>query len=176
MPTETERGYITKTCSLCDDSFISEYIEVSSEVSISGTVTSFLSETDEITVEFIKHGETEPTITLVLKGNKTTYNIESILSGVYNVRVSKNNHVTRVYENVVIKAGELDFKICPVGDVNGDGKITVIDYSNVLKHVKKTTILDGYALKCADVDFNEKINVTDYAKILRHVKKTSYLW
>ena len=176
LPTETERGYITKTCSLCDDSFISEYIEVSSEVSISGTVTSFLSETDEITVEFIKHGETEPTITLVLKGNKTTYNIESILSGVYNVRVSKNNHVTRVYENVVIKAGELDFKICPVGDVNGDGKITVIDYSNVLKHVKKTTILDGYALKCADVDFNEKINVTDYAKILRHVKKTSYLW
>ena len=176
LPTETEKGYIMKTCSVCDDSYISEYIEAPSEVAISGEVTSFLSDTDEITVEFIRYGETVPVVTLVLTGNKAAYNIESIISGVYTVRISKKNHVTREYENVVIKAGEYDFKIQPVGDINGDGKITVLDYSIAQKYVKKTTTLEGYALKCADVDFNGKINVTDYAKMLRHVKKTAYLW
>ena len=176
LPTETEKGYITKICTVCGESYISEYIEIPTTVSISGKITSYLSETDEITIEFIKYGETDVSKTIVVTGNNVTYSIESILSGVYTVRISKNNHATREYENVVIKEGELNFKICPIGDVNGDGRITVVDYNKVLRHVKKIDLLTGYELICADVDFNTKINVVDYNKILRHVKKTNKLW
>ncbi len=176
LPTETEKGYITKICTVCGESYISEYIEIPTTVSISGKITSYLSETDEITIEFIKYGETDVSKTIVVTGNNATYSIESILSGVYTVRISKNNHATREYENMVIKEGELNFKICPIGDVNGDGRITVVDYNKVLRHVKKIDLLTGYELICADVDFNTKINVVDYNKILRHVKKTNRLW
>ena len=166
-------------CSVCEKELSREtkVIETADEVSISGTVTSYLSDTEEITIEFIKYGETEAAHTLVVKGNNATYNIDSILSGVYTVRISKKNHATREYENVVITEGEHNFKICPVGDVNGDGKITLVDYTQALRHVKKTSIIiDSYALKCADTDFNGRVNVADYAKILRHVKKTAFLW
>ncbi len=166
-------------CSVCGEELSRETktIDVAKKVSISINITSYLSETDEITIEFIKYGETEPLETFTVTGNNATYNIERILSGVYTVRVSKNNHVTREYENIVIEAGECDFKICPIGDVNGDGKIMVIDYTLVLRHVKKTSIIvDDYALKCADVDGNGRVIVNDYAKILRHVKKTENLW
>ena len=61
--------------------------------------------------------------------------------------------------------------------MNGDGKITLTDYTQVLRHVKKSSeISDEYFLKCADVDENGRIKVTDYTKILRHVKKTDSLW
>ena len=175
-PTDTEQGYITMTCSTCGDSYISQYIPVQTEVSVSGKVTSYLSDTNEITVEFIKFGETEPAYTLSLTGNDAVYSIESIMSGVYTVRISKKNHVTREYENVVIKEGEFDFKICPIGDANNDGKLSLLDYTAVLRHTKKVSLLDGYSYKCADVDSNGKINVSDYANILKHVKKVINLW
>ncbi|MBP3330503.1 MAG: hypothetical protein J6L89_06685 [Clostridia bacterium] len=176
LPTETEKGYITKTCTVCGESFISEYVDAPSVISATINITSYLSETDEITVEFIRYGESDVCYSFTTKGNNVTYIIESILSGVYTVRISKNNHATREYENVVIKAGDFDFKICPIGDVTGDGRITVVDYNKVLRHVKKTEALTGYELICADVDFNSKINVVDYNKILRHVKKIHSLW
>lgn len=175
-PTDTEQGYITMTCEICGDSYISEYIPVSEQVSISGKVTSYLSDTDTITVEFIRVGETDSAYTLSLTGNNAVYNMESIMSGIYTVRISKKNHVTREYENIVIGAGEYEFEICPIGDVNNDGKITVIDYAAVLKHTKKVDLLGGYSYKCADVNFDDKINISDYANILKHVKKTANLW
>ena len=175
-PTDTEQGYITMTCENCGDYYISEYIPVSVQVSISGKVTSYLSDTDIITVEFIRVGETDSSYTLSLTGNNAIYNIESIMSGVYTVRISKKNHVTREYENVVIGEGEYDFKICPIGDVSNDGKITLVDYSAVLKHTKKTNLLEDYAARCADINSDGKINITDYGKILRHVKKVINLW
>lgn len=175
-PTDTEQGYITMTCKNCGDSYISEYIPVSEQVSISGKVTSYLSDTDIITVEFIRIGEKVPSYTLSLTGNNAVYNIESIMSGIYTVRISKKNHVTREYENVVIREGEYDFKICPTGDVNNDGKITLGDYASVLRHTKKTGLLEGYAYKCADVNSDGRVNLSDYANILKHVKKTANLW
>ena len=63
-----------------------------------------------------------------------------------------------------------------LGDVNGDGKITIIDYTQVLKHVKKTITLGGNEFTCADVNGDGKITVTDYTKILKHVKKIEMLW
>ncbi len=175
-PTESEKGCITKVCSVCGDSYISEYIDALTNVNITVAITSYLSETDETTVDFLKYGETAASYTKTFYGNSVAFEIESIESGVYNILVSKKNHATRVYENVVIKAGEYDFEICPVGDANCDGKITINDYTMVLRHTKKTQLLDGYSFDCADADFSGNVNIMDYSMILKHVKKTEFLW
>ena len=52
----------------------------------------------------------------------------------------------------------------------------ITDYSATIRHVKKTTILEGYALLCADVNGDGEVMITDYSAILRHVKKTASLW
>ncbi|MBP3329908.1 MAG: dockerin type I repeat-containing protein [Clostridia bacterium] len=105
------------------------------------------------------------------------YNLKGVENGTYTLEVSAENHVTREYTVTIgDEAVNLDIQINHIGDINGDGKITVLDYNKVLKHVKKTGNLDDYERACADVDGNGKVMVSDYARILRHVKKTDLLW
>ncbi len=144
---------------------------------LSGTVTSFGDEENEATLLLYKAGDRENAYETTVTGNSAEYAFETVTKGGYILEVSKDNHVTRFYE---VTVGEdnvtLDAEIYLVGDVDGDGKIMVTDYSSVLRHVKKITSLEGYALACADVDSNGRVMITDYNAILRHVKKTASLW
>ena len=105
------------------------------------------------------------------------YIFENVPDGEYKVTVSKTNYVTRTYE-LISADGKINciFSLNLIGDIDGNGKVNVTDYTSVLKHVKKTSALEGYAFRCADVNGDGKINVTDYSAILRHVKKTGTLW
>ena len=62
------------------------------------------------------------------------------------------------------------------GDVNGDGKVTLIDYGLVLAHVKRTKLLTGEELQRADVNGDGKVTLIDYGLILAHVKRTKLLF
>jgi hypothetical protein len=76
--------------------------------------------------------------------------------------------------------GESDPDYVParlLGDVTGDGKVTATDYSRLLAHVKKVSLLtDEDALWAADVTGDGKITATDYSRLLAHVKKVAPLW
>ena len=64
-----------------------------------------------------------------------------------------------------------------LGDVTGDGKVTAADYSRLLAHVKKISLItDEGALWAADVTQDGKITATDYSRLLAHVKKLAPLW
>ena len=60
--------------------------------------------------------------------------------------------------------------------MNGDGKITLADYTKILAHVKKTQLLKDHALLAADVNGDGKVTLADYTKVLAHVKKTQLLY
>ena len=62
------------------------------------------------------------------------------------------------------------------GDVNGDGKVTLLDYGLVLAHVKRTKLLAGDMLERADVNGDGKVTLLDYGLILAHVKRTKLLF
>lgn len=62
------------------------------------------------------------------------------------------------------------------GDVNGDGKVTLIDYGLVLAHVKRTKLLEGDQKQRADVNDDGKVTLIDYGLILAHVKRTKLLF
>ena len=149
-------------------------------VDFTGTVKSFATSTDNgaelTTIELIADGEVKYSTTVAGTGVQN-FLIEGVEAGTYTVKVSKKDHATREYEIVVEdEAIEEELVIHLVGDINGDGKITVTDYSKALRHVKKTITLEGYEFACADIDGNGKILVTDYSKALKHVKKTALLW
>lgn len=63
-----------------------------------------------------------------------------------------------------------------LGDVNNDKKVNLIDYTKILAHVKRTSLLTGKSLKAADVNKDGKVNLVDYTKVLAHVKRTALLW
>ena len=51
------------------------------------------------------------------------------------------------------------------GDVNGDGKVSSIDYLLIRKHILKSPLLTGEELKRADANSNGKIDAADYNTI-----------
>ena len=163
-------------CSTCKTELSREYV-VLPGVTISGTVTSYGTATDDVTVTLIDaNGET--VYSTIVTGNSAEYSFSSVSAGSYTLQISKINHVTRSYTVVVEDSNVTqDAKICLRGDVTGDGKVTATDYSRLLAHVKKTSVItDTYMLLCADVTGEGKITATDYSRLLAHVKKVSLLW
>lgn len=176
-PTESAQGYTTYTCTVCGDSYISDYIAPVTQMNFSGTVTSYLSETDEILIELIKRGEEETTYSLSVTGNSADFIFENILSGAYTVRVSKNNHATREYAIIIEKDMiPSEFRIHPVGDTNGDGKVNSVDAARINAHARSVSALEDYQLLCADVNGDGKVNSVDAARANAHARQVSSLW
>ncbi len=150
--------------------------------SVSGTVESFIpyegSDDSEITSVLLCQGDEIIQVADVTGSGVQEFTFDSVPNGEYVVIVNKINHVDREYA-LTVENGEitgLEYKIHLYGDITGEGKIDVRDYSAVLRHVKKTKLLDGYEFACADVIDDGKLNVRDYSLILKHVKKTDSLW
>ena len=144
-------------------------------VTVSGTVTSYLSETDDVTIRLMD-GETE-VAKQVVKGNSAEYSFSGVVAKDYTLEVSKEHHVTREYEIIVgAEAVTQDVKIHPVGDINGDGAIKNNDSTLLLRHIRGTSKLTDYAYDCADVSGEGSIKNNDSTLLLRHIRGTSALW
>jgi hypothetical protein len=142
-------------------------------VTVSGKLDSYLGD-GEVTIELIRDGEVVRTV--VVNGAKE-YSITDVEAGAYTLRVSKEKHAAMEYEITV--GGEnvsVDAKICPIGDVTGDGVVNIKDFQRLLRHVNKTNPLSGYVLTCGDVTGDGVCNIKDFQRLLRHVNKTNPLY
>ncbi|MGM9600944.1 MAG: leucine-rich repeat protein, partial [Faecousia sp.] len=93
-------------------------------VTVSGTVSSFGTETEDVTVQLIKDGETEPAYTVTVQGKSAAYTIENVEVGSYILRVSKTKHAAREY-TVTVESDDItqNAQILLYGDVTGDGLV-----------------------------------------------------
>ncbi len=55
------------------------------------------------------------------------------------------------------------------GDINGDGKISIVDLAALKRHMLDVKKIDGDASKAADVNGDGKISIIDLAAIKRHL-------
>lgn len=176
-PTSTEEGRREKKCTVCGEVLEYEAIPASG-ITISGYVTSFddgVENSDETTIEFIQNGEVVYT-TSVAGSGKQAFEIQNALSGEYTMRVSKQNHATREYTVTVDGETVIEAKIHLIGDITGDGKLSVADITLINGHIKMTSELEGYQAVCADVTNDGKISVRDVAQMNSHNKEIEYLW
>lgn len=152
--------------------------------SVSGTVKSFNSASDKVTIQLIQQGHSEPAYETTVsggtkEGNQYTasYTISGIASGTYTMRVMKKNHVTREYTITV--GGEAvtqNVKIHLKGDINGDGKVTIGDVNRANLHAKGKSTLTLYEFACADINGDGKVTISDVNRANLHMKGKSLLW
>ena len=145
---------------------------------LSGTVKSYNSTTDPVTVQLFKSGSSSAAYNTSVKGKSATYTISGVTPGTYTMKVSKKNHVTREY-SVTVSAGTKtqNAQIYLLGDVNLDGRVNTMDCTRLFKHVNKTQLLtDAYAQKCADTNGDGRVNTMDCTALFKHVNKTKPLW
>lgn len=141
---------------------------------VSGKVTSFLDAEGVVTAELVS--KTDPEI---VKSSESAddYAFYDVPAGEYTLSVSKKDHVTREYDVTVVDDDvTMDVKIHPVGDINGDGKITTIDAGRANASARQTAELEGYELKCADINGDGKVSTMEAGRINAHAKGTSFLW
>ena len=144
---------------------------------VSGTATSFGSDTGNVILQLIAEGYSEAAYEAVIQGNSAAYSIEGVAPGTYTMKVMKNNHVTREYTVTVGSSNVVqDVKIHLKGDITGDGKVNTFDIVKMNLHAKKKTELTGYELLCGDITGDGKVNTFDIVKANLHAKKKTLLW
>ena len=155
-----------------------ELVDPNASGTLTGTVKSYNSTTDPVTVQLFKSGSSSAAYNTVVKGTSASYTISGVASGTYTMKVSKKNHVTREY-TVTVSTGTKtqNAQIHLVGDVNLDGVVSIKDCSRLFKHVNKTQLLtDAYALKCANTNGDTVVDIKDCSRLFKHVNKTRPLW
>ena len=154
-------------------------------VTVSGSITCFGSEADRIRVELIKAGETVAAHQSEFTDSQNAdasiqarYSFSAVAAGTYTLRVSKNNHVTREYTITVgAEAVTQNVKIHLLGDIDGNGTVTTMDFMRANSHARGVTLLTDYALKCADVVGTDgKVTTMDAMRINAHARGTAKLW
>lgn len=146
-------------------------------VTVSGTVTSYGGETENVTVTLTPENGTP--MTTVVTGNSAAYKLENVPAGTYTLKVEKANHVAREYKVTVSgDAVQQDAKVCLKGDLTGDGKVNTADVGRLYAHVRGTRLLtDDYALSCGNVAGTDAtINTADVGRLYAHVRGTRVLW
>ena len=148
-----------RTCARCG---ITEG-EALTRFTVSGTVTSFGSETDSVTVELFD-SEGNLVCSTKVYGNNAEYAISDVKPGTYTLTISKNDHVARSYIVTVDSVNVTqDAKILLIGDVSADGNRSLVDSNIVYNHINGTALItDEYALLCADVNADGVIDNADY--------------
>ena len=134
---------------------------------LSGTVKSFGSTTDPVTVQLFKSGSSSAAYNTTVKGTSASYTISGIVPGTYTMKVSKKNHVTREY-SVTVSAGTQtqNAQIHLRGDVNGDGAVNKDDALHLLKH---TILPSVYTInQSGDMNGDGAVNKADALHLLKH--------
>lgn len=137
---------------------------------ISGTVTSYGTETDPVTVELLNGDAIVKSQTL--ENGETAYEFE-VEADVYTIRVKKTKHCPREYEVDMTKLEDAvqDAEIRLYGDVNGDGEISTGDAMQILNHINgnDSIITDPYIKEVIDTIKDGEISTGDVMQILNYI-------
>ncbi len=142
-------------------------------VEVSGTVTSYGSDSENVTVQLIETDLTEPAYEVIVSGNSANYSFPTVPAGTYTLKVMKKGHAPFTKEITIGDSNVTEnVTIYLIGDVNGDGAITADDLTALARHVAKISIItDTAALARCDVTKDGSVTADDLTMLARYVAK-----
>lgn len=145
-----------------------QFNSIASGTTVKGTAKSYLSADDTVTIQLVKSGVVAYETTV--KGNSADYSISGVANGTYTMRVSKKSHADREYTVKVSSADVTqNVEIFPIGDVNSDGDISVVDATLVQKYIVGLEKLTDLQKKSAEVNGDGEISVVDATLIQKYI-------
>ena len=80
--------------------------------------------------------------------------------------------ITKIYENDTLK---VQFTNIIRGDINGDGKLSSLDYVKIKNHIMNTNVITDPVLQlAADANMDNKISSLDYVRIKNYIMNGGY--
>ncbi|MGN0172739.1 MAG: dockerin type I repeat-containing protein [Acutalibacteraceae bacterium] len=137
---------------------------------VSGTATSFLSDTDDVTIQLIESGASEAAYETVVHGNTANYIIDGVASGTYTLRVMKAGHAAREYTITVGSSNVTqNVELYPLGDITWDGQVTGKDVVVLRQYLAETVDLDAQKSANADVNGDGSVTGKDLVMLRQYV-------
>lgn len=173
-PTNTEKGIREYDCIYCDATK-QEEIDIL-KYSISGEIESFLNEENAINIKLVKNDNSEKIYENDITGNNVSYSINEIPAGTYKLYIEKMNHISKEYSITIDNESiVLNVKICPLGDINEDGKINVKDWNRLYEHIMGIQNFSDEELVRADINKDGKANVKDWNRMYEHIMGINFI-
>ena len=144
-------------------------------VEVSGTVTSYGDTGENVTVQLIEAGLTEPAYEDTVSGNSANYSFAAVPAGTYTLKVEKKGHAPWT-EEITVDSTAITGKDVTVylwGDVNRDGVLTAADAQEIQrKAAGLSSVFDAdpnsaYCTLRADVNRDGVITAADAQEIQR---------
>ncbi len=109
-------------------------------------------------------------ISFLLNDSDDNITYRDIEKAVNNKKVDINTQITYLKNGSKVTIDGTEYTIIIYGDVNGDGKINIIDAVTTLNQVKGRIDLSEEAIQAINKDYKEKIGILDAVKILNVAK------
>ena len=105
--------------------------------------------------------------TLILENIINNLNLKNTLVKIFDINGNEvTNTSSAIGTNYTLKTNNNTYKIVVKGDVNGDGKISALDYIAIRKHmIKSDLIIDLYKTNASDMNNDNTISALDYIAI-----------
>lgn len=158
--------------------------EYGAGVTVSGTITSYGSASEAVTVTLLQGTSEVATKTLTGASGSApysqTYSFPAVPAGTYTLKVEKKGHAPWTEEITVDSTAiAKDVTVYLWGDVNRDGKVTAADAQEIQRNAAKlssaydTEPNKSYWILRADVNRDGKITAADAQEIQRNAAKLS---
>ena len=155
------------------DSISNADVTVAKGVTVSGTIKSYGSASEAVTVTLTKQGETTPTFTDTLTGNSVKYSFDTVPAGTYTLKVEKKGHAPWTEEITVGRtAVTKDVTVYLYGDVNRNGTVTSTDALQISQYIAGTRSFDAYQMLLADVNRKNGVTSADALWVSQRVAGT----
>ena len=140
-------------------------------VEVSGTVKSYGDTGENVTVQLIEAGHTEPSYEDIVPGNSAAYSFATVPAGTYTLKVMKKGHAPLTKEITVGDSNVTEnVTIYLIGDVDGNGKVEQKDSMILSRYFAGWS---GYETKivssaAADVDQDGELKLKDSMILSRY--------
>ncbi len=92
----------------------------------------------------------------------------NVIDANYNIYDTSNNEISetnKLATGMRLQAENEDAKLVVTGDINGDGKISVTDISNLKLHLVELSVLTNEKLYAADMNQTNTVTLTDLSQL-----------
>ena len=160
--------------------FVHESTTPTTNISVSGTIKSYGSASDAVTVTLTPTAggttlTTTPTGAASTAPYSQNYTFAAVPAGTYTLKVEKKGHAPWT-ENITVGTDDItgkDVTIYLIGDVNGDGAIDATDMQRIYAHISRDNPFSNPAQ--GDVNGDRNVDATDMQRIYAHISRENPL-